>query len=154
MSLITHHPLSACLSPESKWYVAFNDIEIGDRIGEGQFGDVYTGVMTTKEGRMEVAVKSCKMAGTLDDKMKFMREAGSSTYKPMGFYLGIGMLIQWHTFISCIIIFPNSVPSCNEGVFSPTHYQVIRVDHARARLLHPYGTGAIWRGWSRALLPW
>lgn len=76
MSLITHHSLSACLSPESKWYVAFNDIEIGDRIGEGQFGDVYTGVMTTKEGRMEVAVKSCKMAGTLDDKMKFMREAG------------------------------------------------------------------------------
>ena len=59
--------------------MSFDVIEIGERIGEGQFGDVHKGVMTTKEGPKEVAIKSCKMAGTSEEKMKFMREAGKFT---------------------------------------------------------------------------
>ena len=62
-------------------------IEIGERIGGGQFGDVHTGVMTTKEGPKEVAIKSCKMAETQEDKMKFVREAGRLQLQAHGLLL-------------------------------------------------------------------
>ena len=82
------------LSAESEWYVSFDMIEIGERIGGGQFGDVHTGVMTTKEGPKEVAVKSCKMAETQEDKMKFVREAGRLQLQAHGLLLR--HLPQWY----------------------------------------------------------
>ena len=60
---------------ESKWHVCFDQLVIGERIGEGQFGDVHTGIM---DSNVKVAIKSCKAASTIEEKHKFMREAGTA----------------------------------------------------------------------------
>ena len=52
------------------------DIILGDRIGEGQFGDVHTGILypdMTEEAH--VAVKTCKPDSTPEEKTKFLQEA-------------------------------------------------------------------------------
>lgn len=95
-----------CLSAESKWYVSFDVIEIGERIGEGQFGDVHMGVMTTKEGPREVAIKSCKMAETQEDKMKFVREAGRLYLKAHGLLVECWHKLQKFTARILILLIP------------------------------------------------
>ena len=96
-------------------------IEIGERIGGGQFGDVHTGVMTTKEGPKEVAIKSCKMAETQEDKMKFVREAGRLQLQAHGLLLKDIFLTSGKSSQHVSSMFLHPTPSCNEGVLSPAH---------------------------------
>jgi len=47
-------------------------------LGEGFFGEVYEGVYTNHKGeKINVAVKTCKKDCTLDNKEKFLSEAGT-----------------------------------------------------------------------------
>lgn len=51
-----------------------NQIELGEILGEGQFGDVHKGLVRTKDGHsVPVAVKTCK--GDADTTEKFLEEA-------------------------------------------------------------------------------
>lgn len=44
-------------------------------LGSGQFGDVFKGELTTKEGKLEVAVKTLKKAPGDEERIKFLQEA-------------------------------------------------------------------------------
>lgn len=63
------------MASESYWFIPYDKIIIEEKIGEGQFGDVHVGKVTSDGETVEVAIKSCKMATTQEEKMKFMREA-------------------------------------------------------------------------------
>ena len=50
---------------------------LGDKIGSGQFGTVYKGVLKSGEGggEVEVAVKTLKEGSGEEDRVKFLQEA-------------------------------------------------------------------------------
>ncbi|XP_076260316.1 protein tyrosine kinase 2 Fak isoform X9 [Rhynchophorus ferrugineus] len=52
-----------------------NQIELGDILGEGQFGDVHKGIVKTKDTSIPVAVKTCKGDADLATTEKFLEEA-------------------------------------------------------------------------------
>lgn len=53
-----------------------NQIELGDILGEGQFGDVHKGTFKAKDGTLiPVAVKTCKGDADLATTEKFLEEA-------------------------------------------------------------------------------
>lgn len=53
-----------------------NQIELGDILGEGQFGDVHKGTYKTRDGTIiPVAVKTCKTDADLATTEKFLEEA-------------------------------------------------------------------------------
>lgn len=53
-----------------------DQIELGDILGEGQFGDVHKGTYRTKNGTLiPVAVKTCKGDADLATTEKFLEEA-------------------------------------------------------------------------------
>nr|XP_008517528.1 PREDICTED: protein-tyrosine kinase 2-beta [Equus przewalskii] len=57
--------------------IAREDVVLSRILGEGFFGEVYEGVYTNHKGeKINVAVKTCKKDCTLDNKEKFMSEAG------------------------------------------------------------------------------
>ncbi len=47
----------------------------GDRLGSGQFGVVYRGVLEGTGGRWEVAIKTLKEGSKQEDRVKFLQEA-------------------------------------------------------------------------------
>ena len=57
----------------------FYNGRLSDRLGSGQFGVVYKGVLETVEGeeggRVEVAVKTLKEGSGEEDRVKFLQEA-------------------------------------------------------------------------------
>lgn len=56
-----------------------SQIELGDILGEGQFGDVHKGIYKTKNGTLiPVAVKTCKGDADLATTEKFLEEACKS----------------------------------------------------------------------------
>lgn len=53
-----------------------SQIELGDILGEGQFGDVHKGTYRTKDSNViPVAVKTCKGDADLATTEKFLEEA-------------------------------------------------------------------------------
>ena len=44
-------------------------------LGSGQFGRVYTGILESCEGKVEVAVKTLKEGSGEEDRVKFLQEA-------------------------------------------------------------------------------
>jgi focal adhesion kinase 1 len=51
-------------------------VELGDIIGQGQFGDVHEGVYHTKDNeKVPVAVKTCKMDADAATTDRFLEEA-------------------------------------------------------------------------------
>lgn len=53
-----------------------NQIDLGEILGEGQFGDVHKGTYRTKDGNLvPVAVKTCKADADLATTEKFLEEA-------------------------------------------------------------------------------
>lgn len=53
-----------------------NQIELGDILGEGQFGDVHKGTYKSRDGTIiPVAVKTCKTDADLATTEKFLEEA-------------------------------------------------------------------------------
>ncbi|XP_068612591.1 protein-tyrosine kinase 2-beta-like [Brachionichthys hirsutus] len=61
---------------EDKYRISRDDVVLGQVLGEGFFGEVYTGFHKTQTGeRLSVAVKTCK-ACSADVKEKFLSEAG------------------------------------------------------------------------------
>lgn len=53
-----------------------NQIELGDILGEGQFGDVHKGIYKHKDGTsIPVAVKTCKRETDSATTEKFLEEA-------------------------------------------------------------------------------
>lgn len=56
-----------------------NQIELGDILGEGQFGDVHKGTYRTRDSNLiPVAVKTCKADADLATTEKFLEEACKS----------------------------------------------------------------------------
>ncbi|XP_065843254.1 focal adhesion kinase 1-like isoform X2 [Oscarella lobularis] len=56
---------------EYQWSVERERVVLGEKVGEGQFGDVHRGTM---DGR-EVAVKTCKESASSEEMSKFLEEA-------------------------------------------------------------------------------
>lgn len=53
-----------------------SQIELGEILGEGQFGDVHKGTFVGKDGKLiPVAVKTCKREADLSTTEKFLEEA-------------------------------------------------------------------------------
>ena len=50
-------------------------IRLGKILGSGQFGEVFSGVLSSPEGDKEVAVKTLKDGSSSKDKIKFLQEA-------------------------------------------------------------------------------
>lgn len=62
--------------PARSYELVRNQIELGDILGEGQFGDVHKGTYRTKDGALiPVAVKTCKGDADLATTEKFLEEA-------------------------------------------------------------------------------
>ena len=56
--------------------VMHNYYRLGDRLGSGQFGVVYKGVLQSPElGEVDVAVKTLKEGSEEEDRVKFLQEA-------------------------------------------------------------------------------
>ena len=55
-----------------KYAIQKTDVMLGDRIGGGQFGDVYRGLF---QGILQVAIKRCKPGPGLNLKKKLIEEA-------------------------------------------------------------------------------
>ena len=53
----------------------FNSHRYDEKLGSGQFGDVYKGVWLSPRGKVEVAVKTLREHGTDEDRVKFLQEA-------------------------------------------------------------------------------
>ncbi|XP_034247322.1 tyrosine-protein kinase Fer isoform X2 [Thrips palmi] len=64
---ILRHPI-----PRERWELNNDDIVLQDKIGRGNFGDVYKAQL--KPGRQEVAVKTCRVQLPEDHKRKFLQE--------------------------------------------------------------------------------
>lgn len=64
-------------TPATKDYeLVRNQIELGDILGEGQFGDVHKGTYRARDGSViPVAVKTCKVDADLETTEKFLEEA-------------------------------------------------------------------------------
>ena len=56
---------------EEKWLCSHGDVQLGKKLGNGNFGDVFLGEMT-RTGR-KVAVKTCK--DSVPDPQRFLEEA-------------------------------------------------------------------------------
>lgn len=82
-------------SIDQQWLCDPSSIQFGESIGEGQFGDVFRGVLSTQvsiicthyllhpycslllqNGEQPVAIKTCKPDSTEDQRHKFLQEAG------------------------------------------------------------------------------
>ena len=50
-------------------------IRLGELIGSGQFGKVYSGILKGSNGEVEVAVKTLKEDSSVEDRVKFLQEA-------------------------------------------------------------------------------
>ncbi len=64
------------MKKQSGWSSLF--CRLGDRLGSGQFGVVYKGVLECGEGegeKVEVAVKTLKEGSGEEDRVKFLQEA-------------------------------------------------------------------------------
>ena len=48
---------------------------LGDKLGSGQFGEVYKGVWQSGKGEIEVAVKTLKKGSDENGRVKFLQEA-------------------------------------------------------------------------------
>ncbi|XP_052130468.1 tyrosine-protein kinase Fer [Frankliniella occidentalis] len=64
---ILRHPI-----PRERWELNNDDIILQDKIGRGNFGDVYKAQL--KPGRQEVAVKTCRVQLPDEHKRKFLQE--------------------------------------------------------------------------------
>lgn len=65
-----------CSVSAKNYELVRNQVELGDILGEGQFGDVHKGTFKTKDGTLiPVAVKTCKGDADLATTEKFLEEA-------------------------------------------------------------------------------
>lgn len=62
---------------DQQWLCDPSSIQFGESIGEGQFGDVFRGVLSTQNGEQPVAIKTCKPDSTEDQRHKFLQEAAT-----------------------------------------------------------------------------
>ncbi|XP_013927844.1 PREDICTED: tyrosine-protein kinase Fes/Fps [Thamnophis sirtalis] len=60
--------------PKDKWVLDHEDIMLGQRIGQGNFGEVFSGVL--RGSNTPVAVKSCRETLPNELKARFLQEAG------------------------------------------------------------------------------
>uniref|UniRef100_A0A8C6YDG2 Tyrosine-protein kinase n=1 Tax=Naja naja TaxID=35670 RepID=A0A8C6YDG2_NAJNA len=60
--------------PKDKWVLDHEDIVLGQRIGQGNFGEVFSGFL--RSSNTQVAVKSCRETLPNELKARFLQEAG------------------------------------------------------------------------------
>uniref|UniRef100_A0A8C9P7Q0 Tyrosine-protein kinase n=1 Tax=Spermophilus dauricus TaxID=99837 RepID=A0A8C9P7Q0_SPEDA len=76
---LSQHPLSSLISdfltpfPQDKWVLNHEDLVLGEQIGRGNFGEVFSGRL--RADNTLVAVKSCRETLPPDLKAKFLQEA-------------------------------------------------------------------------------
>lgn len=58
--------------PRENWELRNDDIELKEKIGSGQFGEVYRGIF--KRTGQEVGIKTCRETMTESEKLKFLQE--------------------------------------------------------------------------------
>ena len=69
--------IDVCMAPVIKKLYLILMYRLGKKIGSGQFGTVYKGVLGSGEGggEVEVAVKTLKEGSGEEDRVKFLQEA-------------------------------------------------------------------------------